>query len=1005
MNNYNNSSKEVQWVQNILKEKEIIVNSIDDFKDSVIIIELLQVITNRPITKYFKKPRTRIQSIENASIALNFMKNNSFQISTLYSPQDIADGNEKTIKSIIYIIYLFGQGKKLKISRIRKNSRRIPFNADGMINQSITTTPISSNKIDNEEIILEDTDSEEEDLHLDSIHDDDGDTTEEEDNINNSDQKRSPIVSSTSSFEAQSSTSSLSSLNSVASTSVTGSSTNSTSSWKRESRQSIVDNSSSGRNSRRFSGMVTRSAILSLKSPLMSASSGSIPNMNNEEASGDSSSLSTSSLPTPSQGWFKVKVDEKKKEKPITKVPLLVKISPVDFDRYNNPDFLGKIVDCQRFIRGYKSRKVLKQRKKFNNHRNRCFGEILSTEETYVQCVEMIVNIFYKQIMWNAKVSPTPYLTMPDINTIFSTINQIFSFNSDLLSQLRKVNETWSHYQKVGDIFLSAVPYMKLYKQYCLNYDTAILCLQKAKKNQTFNLFIKACLDHPENKMKQSLESLLITVVQRIPRYILLINDLLSHTWKDHPDYENLQNALRKIQSVASEVNKSIKIAELQSKVLEIQKSLVGWDEEKGELVQPTRLFVKQGYILDCQLDTRFSKDLQKLTYFLFNNAILITEKENSSHRFQLKYFFDLNDPSTKLKDIEDSQVIKNSFQLILGRTTAFLATENNDEKSYLLNHIQNCKQSKQNRPSTIILDNNNSSSTNLIKDTEKNNLENNNGENNINNSLENLDINNNDNNDNSNNDNDNINNNSNNENSDNTNINNENNNINNENNNLEFNTDKSYTVIINKSESKKEAGKKEYTVYNISISDDETGECFNIVKRYSDFDNLNKKLTKKFPTEKLKDLPKKHYINSLGSNTVESRRLMLEVYLQHLFQIESIKQSIYLKNFISQPSLNEQSAENSQTTSPSSTSPAPTSPVTNGKHKSLDDLKPYLTFRLKKEKSSSKLKKEKSNANLISPSQSVEELNNTNININTNTNTNTDTDTDTNMNTNNNDN
>ena len=41
-------------------------------------------------------------------------------------------------------------------------------------------------------------------------------------------------------------------------------------------------------------------------------------------------------------------------------------------------------------------------------------------------------------------------------------------------------------------------------------------------------------------KKKMGLENLLIMPVQRLPRYNLLLRDLLKQTKDDHPDYEGL---------------------------------------------------------------------------------------------------------------------------------------------------------------------------------------------------------------------------------------------------------------------------------------------------------------------------------------------------------------------------------------------------------------------------------------------------------------------------------
>ena len=54
----------------------------------------------------------------------------------------------------------------------------------------------------------------------------------------------------------------------------------------------------------------------------------------------------------------------------------------------------------------------------------------------------------------------------------------------------------------------------------------------------------------------------LITPVQRIPRYNLLLRDLIKQTKTDHPDYNSIQEALKHIGTVADDINKSVLKAE-----------------------------------------------------------------------------------------------------------------------------------------------------------------------------------------------------------------------------------------------------------------------------------------------------------------------------------------------------------------------------------------------------------------------------------------------------------
>lgn len=58
-------------------------------------------------------------------------------------------------------------------------------------------------------------------------------------------------------------------------------------------------------------------------------------------------------------------------------------------------------------------------------------------------------------------------------------------------------------------------------------------------------------------------------------------------------------------------------------------------------------------------------------------------------------------------------------------------------------------------------------------------------------------------------------------------------------------------------------------------------------------------KLKKEFPAKDFVELPKKHIIGSLAKSTVESRRVMLEIYLQALVQKDEIRRSDVFLDFI----------------------------------------------------------------------------------------------------------
>lgn len=62
--------------------------------------------------------------------------------------------------------------------------------------------------------------------------------------------------------------------------------------------------------------------------------------------------------------------------------------------------------------------------------------------------------------------------------------------------------------------------------------------------------------------------------MQRIPRYNLLLKELLKHTLEDDPSYEELSAALRDIEKLAEYVNTKIKDTAMKDKMLEISLSI-----------------------------------------------------------------------------------------------------------------------------------------------------------------------------------------------------------------------------------------------------------------------------------------------------------------------------------------------------------------------------------------------------------------------------------------------
>lgn len=90
------------------------------------------------------------------------------------------------------------------------------------------------------------------------------------------------------------------------------------------------------------------------------------------------------------------------------------------------------------------------------------------------------------------------------------------------------------------------------------------------------------------------LNSFLILPVQRLPRYEMLLRDILRNTWKSHPDYASLTAALRAVTEVTTFLNESKRSVENANRMAQLQNKLSGQSVEEVQIISlmsPSLLF------------------------------------------------------------------------------------------------------------------------------------------------------------------------------------------------------------------------------------------------------------------------------------------------------------------------------------------------------------------------------------------------------------------------------
>jgi len=223
---------------------------------------------------------------------------------------------------------------------------------------------------------------------------------------------------------------------------------------------------------------------------------------------------------------------------------------------------------------------------------------------------------------------------------------------------------------------------MKSYTIYVSNYNRSVQVLHQAgSKFEKFAIEVRQ--QHPEVLL--DLSSFLIMPIQRIPRYNLLLTDLLKHTWKDHQDYSELTKACAAISEVAMYVNERKREADNIAKTLEVISQIQGRPEN---FIQPQRRFLKEGIL-------GVDKKEQRLV-LLFSDVIVFCKSKGGLFSKKKDLHFEI---SHELKDLGGISSVGNnvfSFGKTGSKDTIQIIAASPEERDEWMELIKkNCRRSK----------------------------------------------------------------------------------------------------------------------------------------------------------------------------------------------------------------------------------------------------------------------------------------------------------------------
>lgn len=255
---------------------------------------------------------------------------------------------------------------------------------------------------------------------------------------------------------------------------------------------------------------------------------------------------------------------------------------------------------------GVEEKSKVKQEK-----RRKVAQELANTERTYAQGLRELIATYVTPL------TNRGILDEEEGQIAFAGCLQILGLSEQLLASFQGVVQNWDpETSTLGDVFSRYAEFLKLYIPFANNFIRGRKILEKVDSNTQYEKLKKSAM----MQNIQPMESLRILPIQRVPRYVLLIMELLKQTEEDHVDFLLLKKALVEVKTVAKQIDQRMNASELEAKTLEIQSSLWVATGSIPELVSPGRRFIKQGPV--CKV--RASGGLQRNYYlFCFNDLVV----------------------------------------------------------------------------------------------------------------------------------------------------------------------------------------------------------------------------------------------------------------------------------------------------------------------------------------------------------------------------------------------
>ncbi|XP_069321633.1 phosphatidylinositol 3,4,5-trisphosphate-dependent Rac exchanger 2 protein isoform X2 [Eulemur rufifrons] len=251
-------------------------------------------------------------------------------------------------------------------------------------------------------------------------------------------------------------------------------------------------------------------------------------------------------------------------------------------------------------------------------------SELQKTERDYVGTLEFLVSAFLHRMNQCAASKVDKNVTEETVKMLFSNIEDILAVHKEFLKVVEECLHPEPHaQQEVGTCFLHFKDKFRIYDEYCSNHEKAQKLLLELNKIRTVRTFLLNCMLLGGRKNTDvPLEGYLVTPIQRICKYPLILKELLKRTPRKHSDYAAVMEALQAMKAVCSNINEAKRQMEKLEVLEEWQSHIEGW--EGSNITDTCTEMLMCGVLLKIS-----SGNIQERVFFLFDNLLVYCKRKH----------------------------------------------------------------------------------------------------------------------------------------------------------------------------------------------------------------------------------------------------------------------------------------------------------------------------------------------------------------------------------------